>query len=423
MLEDEVVIEPRPASLRPDAGLAIEAHLHDVGVFLAAVAVTTAPSRRDRILARLRNLIVVPCEQLTLVYRLDGHERERADATTYLDGNARSSELKTRHASGILYLEVEADGAIVDWYSLGPQLAAFLDVPGQGDAFILLLSSEPDARLAYLRSRHMTLDTLDAIQSEMMSEPDADQPPAEPGSDVTTDEAAGSTPGPAESAVPGYVVPRHPDATVEDGETPLPEGPALPNAKSFGRRPAAPPLDGSVYTIEDAPEDIVEAPRSQPVRPTVPGKQLARSDWGNLAETAQRHGRRGEEWAYLQERLLVQSLGKDPDLVKWISRIDELANHDLTSIDDDGETIYIEVKATDNADPAAPFEITSSELAMALTYRRRYYVYHVLDVNSPSPRILRYGDPVGRLERGNAQLRMTRAYVYMAMSDGPAMTA
>jgi hypothetical protein len=51
---------------------------------------------------------------------------------------------------------------------------------------------------------------------------------------------------------------------------------------------------------------------------------------------------------------------------------------------------------------------------MAFAYRQRYFVYHVLDVNSPTPRILRNRDPVGRLERGYAQLRMTRAHIYPA---------
>jgi hypothetical protein len=417
VLDDEVIVEPQPAKLRPDAGSAIEAHLHDAGVFLAAVAINAAPSRRDRILARLRNLVVVPCEQLTLVYRLDGRQHERADATTYLDTKARSPELIARHASGVLYLEVDADGGLADWYSLGPQLAAFLDVPSQSDAFILLLGSPPDARVAYLRSRHITVDTLDAIQDDMMSEPDADEPPAEPDGDVPTSQAEDSAPVPAGSTAPGQAVPRQSDATTEHGATPPAGSPGVSNGRPFGRPPAAPPLDGTVYAIDDAPDNIVEAPRTQPVSPTVPRRRPTGIDWGHLTETAQRHGRRGEEWAYLQERLRLQRLGQDPDLVRWISRIDELANHDLTSIDEDGETIYIEVKATDSADPATPFEITSSELAMAFAYRQRYFVHHVLDVNSPTPRILRHRDPVGRLERGYAQLRMTRAHIYPASRD------
>lgn len=411
-LEDEVVIEPRPTRPRPEDARTIEADLHNVGPYLAAVAISTAPSRRDRILARLRNLHVVACEQLALVYHLDGRQRERDDATTYLDSRAGSQELKRRRASGILYLQVDPGTGAADWYSLGPQLAAFLDVPTQGDAFILLLGSDPNVRLAYLRSRHITADSLDTMRNEMMSEPDLDETP-EVGNDASAREPEVPMSAPPGSSSPDrHESPQPPGVPVDDAEPPTAGTQTSATFKPFSRRPAPPPLDSNVFAIEDAPEVSVEIPRRRPVTPTVPGPQPTRPDWGQIAETAHRHGRRGEEWAYLQEQLRLQTLGQEPTNVRWISRIDQLANHDLTSIDDDGETIYIEVKATDNADPETPFEITGNELAMALKYRQRYFIYQVLDVTSPTPRILRYRDPIGRLERGHAQLRMTRAYIY-----------
>lgn len=185
--------------------------------------------------------------------------------------------------------------------------------------------------------------------------PDIDEPPAEPDSDLPTSQAGEAAPDPAGLAAPDQAVPRQPDATTADGAMP-PAGssPGVSNVKPFGRPPAAPPLDGTVYAIDDAADEIVDAPRIQPVSPTVPRRQPTGIDWGHLTETAQRHGRRGEEWAYLQERLRLQRSGQNPDLVKWISRIDELANHDLTSIDEDGETIYIEVKSNRQRRPSHP---------------------------------------------------------------------
>jgi len=45
------------------------------------------------------------------------------------------------------------------------------------------------------------------------------------------------------------------------------------------------------------------------------------------------------------------------------------ASYDIQSIDDDGESILIEVKATTSQDPAGPFDISAGELLTAVQYR------------------------------------------------------
>ena len=57
-------------------------------------------------------------------------------------------------------------------------------------------------------------------------------------------------------------------------------------------------------------------------------------------------GRRAEELVLQQERKRVRKAGIDPNRVIWTADTDPSADHDILSVDDDGETIWIEVKGT-----------------------------------------------------------------------------
>ena len=102
-------------------------------------------------------------------------------------------------------------------------------------------------------------------------------------------------------------------------------------------------------------------------------------------EENRRIGKRGEEVAYNAERQRLKRLGKNPDSVHWISKVDELSPYDLMSVDEDDQLIWIEVKATRGSDPAEPFYISHAELIEATYRRSRYYVYRVTDVDSACP--------------------------------------
>ena len=120
-------------------------------------------------------------------------------------------------------------------------------------------------------------------------------------------------------------------------------------------------------------------------------------------------GERGEATAYAVERKRVEGLGLSPDLVVWTSRTHQTAPYDISSVDDDGQAIYIEVKATSDSDPTSPFEISQAELLKAVEQRSRYYIYRVTDVDTEAPKVVRYQDPMALIEANAAELRLSGA--------------
>jgi len=131
------------------------------------------------------------------------------------------------------------------------------------------------------------------------------------------------------------------------------------------------------------------------------------------------------------ERNRLRDARLDPECVRWISRDDEPADHDLESVDADGLTIYIEVKSTDSADPGEPFPINSEQLRFAARHRSRYFIYRVTRVREAVPTITRYRDPIGLWQDGRADTEVTQARMWLprqehddgtvspAASDGP----
>lgn len=122
-----------------------------------------------------------------------------------------------------------------------------------------------------------------------------------------------------------------------------------------------------------------------------------------------RIGKRGEEVVYHAERQRLKKQGKNPDSVRWVSKVDELSPYDMTSIDEDDQLIYIEVKATNGTDPTDAFYISRGELIEATVRRSRYYIYRVTDVDAAVPIITRWADPLGLIKDGKGHLLLAKA--------------
>jgi hypothetical protein len=135
--------------------------------------------------------------------------------------------------------------------------------------------------------------------------------------------------------------------------------------------------------------------------------------WEELERTRRLYGRRGEEAAFHAERNRLRKDGKDLERVVWVSHDDETADHDLKSIDDDDELIYIEVKSTTSDDPGEPFPITSRELRLAARHRGKYFIYRVTRVHEATPLITRYRDPIGLWEEGRADTEVSQARMWL----------
>ncbi|MEP6665734.1 MAG: DUF3883 domain-containing protein, partial [Nocardioidaceae bacterium] len=403
-LEEAVTVEPRPVDPQPDRAESLRARLRHAAPYLAAAALDNAPASRATLTRWLPRLEVIACRDLVLSYTLENETRERPEATTFVVERVVSTG-RTRQRVGTVYLEV-ADDDDPNWFSLGPQLATYLEVPSQRDAFALLLGSDEATRLNYLRSRGITEEALELAAFELdMAIDEPDLPPLPEASELAT---AGSAIGLASDI----------DVAVATAHDEVPYVPF--NASPEMPVPAAhelPPLASAAITLEEGPDLTVTAPNQRPATPSTgaaPGV-----DWDRIAASSRQTGLRGEQWVYQQERLRVAALGFDPDTaVLWQSHLDETSNYDIRSLDDDGHPLYIEVKATDGLDLHVPVEISSGELAMALSYRDRYAIYRVLDATSASPRIVRFRDPVGRILTGHGAIKVSGARVYLAPREG-----
>jgi hypothetical protein len=130
-------------------------------------------------------------------------------------------------------------------------------------------------------------------------------------------------------------------------------------------------------------------------------------------ESADRHqrelGQRGEKAAFEKERQRVQAFGGDPAAVVWRSRRNPFAPHDIESLDEDGQRIFIEVKSTTNSDPAAAFPISRAELMQAIRHGSRFYIYRVTAVDTARPAVHRYRDPARLLRESKADLGLSGA--------------
>lgn len=115
-------------------------------------------------------------------------------------------------------------------------------------------------------------------------------------------------------------------------------------------------------------------------------------------------GRRGEQLVLrqLQERLRQE--GRSPDLAVWIADIDPYADHDITTVDADGETVWVEVKATTGRD--GRFRWPRAEFQLALRARHRYLLFRVYEAHTTSPTLAEIRDPIGRFQSAEIELNL-----------------
>lgn len=117
-------------------------------------------------------------------------------------------------------------------------------------------------------------------------------------------------------------------------------------------------------------------------------------------------GERGEELIYLQELDRVRSLGygAPEKLVIWTSKSEPGADHDIRSVDEDGEPLWIEVKATTGTD--GHFEWSSREFGKALRSGNNYVLWRVYQADTAQPTAKCFRNPVSLLGSSNLRLQL-----------------
>ena len=106
-------------------------------------------------------------------------------------------------------------------------------------------------------------------------------------------------------------------------------------------------------------------------------------------------GHRGEEIVYRRERARVKGLGEDESKVVWVSQGNPGSAFDINSIDDQGKKIWIEAKSTSGTD--GRFRWSKAEFDRARQHRGQYILYRVYEVDTRTPSVKEFRDPVGLL--------------------------
>lgn len=170
-LDDEVEIRPVPRRQRDDIRKSVENEFRKASPYLAAVAAEAVPSRRDEIFRGLSRLRLLVCEELVLEYRLEDEVRSRPEAVSFIAETLEQDRI-VRRRIGTAHLEISGDNHAPDWFVFGNQLADFLGVPTQGDAFALLLESSTEKRKRYVtNARRITLEDVDKAQTQLEAPP------------------------------------------------------------------------------------------------------------------------------------------------------------------------------------------------------------------------------------------------------------
>ena len=115
-------------------------------------------------------------------------------------------------------------------------------------------------------------------------------------------------------------------------------------------------------------------------------------------------GERGEEIVYLLEKKKVQDLGYPEDRVVWVANLNPVSDFDIESIDENGEAVFIEVKSTTGTD--GRFHWSLPEFQCALRERSRYFLYRVYRVNSCSPTVRVFQNPMSLMSNNELHLNI-----------------
>ncbi len=166
VLDTDVQVIPVPQGGDGSKQAAVEVALAKAKPYLGALAVANTPSRKDEVIRGLKRLEVVTCSELTLRYSFRGDTIDHAEATSFIAVRQEQVRGAVRRNIATAHLEVSPAEAEPDWYTFGPQLAQFLNVP-TGDAFAGILKGTSDDRRQYLASRRIPMEAVEEMSAAL----------------------------------------------------------------------------------------------------------------------------------------------------------------------------------------------------------------------------------------------------------------
>lgn len=180
--------------------------------------------------------------------------------------------------------------------------------------------------------------------------------------------------------------------------------PAVPEVTVSAERSAhslpLPPLEKVTLRVEELSGKVHERKATSGSG----GRLAIGSGRGHLMSEQRRQelGERGEQLVFDYEVRQAIARGQSPEEVRWVSRGDSYADHDIRLHDEKGQDIYIEVKST--ADRHGAIEWSMAEFSRAVEAGKRYILVRVYEVDSDHPTMKRFRDPIGMLKRGELVL-------------------
>jgi hypothetical protein len=136
------------------------------------------------------------------------------------------------------------------------------------------------------------------------------------------------------------------------------------------------------------------------------GTSVRSGTGGDGAPTSERRtrevGQRGEALVYRHEQDRVRQLGLPVECVRWVSRDNPNANHDILSVDADGSDRWIEVKATTGRD--GRFEWSRAEFELARRKRQHYLIWRVYEADTETPALREFRDPIALFSSASLDL-------------------
>jgi len=399
------------------AARAVQQRINRLKPYLLALIRAENPRAETTARPALTTLELVVCDELVLRYQYDGLEVERKDATCHI-ATSRQPVGRRNRVIGTAYLELDPDRGQPHWFPVGRQLAQFLGVPGLADAVTMLLITTTEAdRERMMADRQIQQRDIDEARVQLRLPPEEDDLFNAIDSLIASAEEGLVPPAPASGAAVPVHTPLSPPASGPMAGPPAPPDP--PATDGPARQPPLPPP-----AIDYAQVKIVDAtPGTLSVTTAATGYRGG-SGGGSASfaiqnpEEDRRVGKRGEEAVYNAERLHLEAIGKDPELVTHVSRANETAPYDIRSVDDDDQVIYIEVKSTKGTDPSEPFFISHGELVEAAYRGPRYYIYRVTDVDSAVPQIVRAANPLQLVREHRGRLQLAKAQMTLVF-DAP----
>jgi hypothetical protein len=379
---------------------------------LAAVLASQGADE-DRVATRLARLRESAVTFIKVRFSLDGQPTSTVASPPFHLDIHRDRANRVRGASLFVVLPATAATRI----AIGRDLASYLEIPDMHASIGLFLTNSDAVVESESLSSEDIAEAERRVQSHRRGKDDPDleiDDLVDPLSDVFLGD------GEVESDVEAEHERQDKPAGARDRMESTSSGDTRTNGPE--REPSLPPLVHDSVLATDATTEASVVIETQPRRERRSagggGGAGTKVDWARLESDRRLYGRRGEEVAYENERRRLTAKGWDADLVKWVSRDNELSPYDIESVNDDGSPRYIEVKATTADDPSEPFPISTPELLFAAAHRAGYFIYRVTSVKSASPRIHRYNDPMGELEAQRAYLRTSKAVMGLPSPDG-----